>query len=350
MSVTNAAAAAGVQRRWRLAVAGLRVAGLVGGLAAVAVIGLLSLRYGSIDITTNDAWNALFHYDPSSYEQTVVRHLRVPRTVFALIVGCGLGVSGAVMQGVTRNPLADPFILGLSGGAALGITVAVYFGKLTGPEAYIWFAFGGGVAASALVYLIGSAGRGGGTPVRLVLAGVITGTLTYTWTSVLIYTDIDTREQMRHLMIGSVAGRDLGDYWITFPFILGGTAVCLLMGHQLNVLNLGEDAARAVGMNTTRVRLICTALVVIIAGGCVAAAGPIGFVGLAVPHMVRSLTGPDYRWVLVYSAIYGAVLLCGADIIGRLVLKPSELEASIVMQALGAPFFVYLARRRSLPS
>lgn len=171
-----------------------------------------------------------------------------------------------------------------------------------------------------------------------------------TWTSVLIYTDLDTRQAMRYLMIGSVAGRSLEDYWITFPFILGGVAACLLMGHQLNVLNLGEDAARSVGMNTTRVRLVCTALVVVIAGGCVAAAGPIGFVGLAVPHMVRSLTGADYRWVLAYSALYGAVLLCGADIIGRLVLKPSELEAGIVMQALGAPFFVYLARRRSLPS
>lgn len=349
MSVTNAPAAP-LRPRWRIAVATLRLAGLLGGVVAIVVVGLLSLRYGSIDITTREAWDAIFHYDASSYEQTVVRYLRAPRTVFALIVGCGLGVSGAVMQGVTRNPLADPYILGVSGGASLGITTAVYFGQLTGPGAFIWFAFGGAALASALVYVIGSGGRGGGSPVRLVLAGVITGTLMGTWTSILIYTDLNTREAMRYLLIGSVAGRSLGDYWITFPFILGGTAACLLMGHQLNVLNLGEDAARAVGMNTTRVRLICSGLVVIIAGGCVAAAGPIGFVGFAVPHMVRSMTGPDYRWVLVYSAVYGAVILLGADIIGRLVLKPSELEAGIVMQALGAPFFVYLARRRSLPS
>jgi iron complex transport system permease protein len=350
VSLTDVSTAADARPRWRVAVATLRLAGLLGGLCLVAIVGLISLRYGSIDITTRDAWDGIFAYDASSYEQTVVRYLRAPRTVFALIVGCGLGVAGAVMQGVTRNPLADPFILGVSGGASLGITTAVYFGQLTGPEAFIWFAFGGAALASTLVYIIGAAGRGGGTPVRLVLAGVITGTLMGTWTSILIYTDLDTREAMRYLLIGSVAGRSLGDYWITFPFILGGVAACLLMGHQLNVLNLGEDAARSVGMNTTRVRLVCTALVVIIAGGCVAAAGPIGFVGLAVPHMVRSVTGPDYRWVLAYSAIYGAVLLCGADIIGRLVLKPSELEAGIVMQALGAPFFVYLARRRSLPS
>jgi iron complex transport system permease protein len=349
MSIAEATAIP-APRRTRIAVRTLRMAGLIGGAGLLVLAGLLSLRFGSIGISTRDAWDAIFSYDANSYEQTVVRYLRAPRTVFALVVGCGLGISGAVMQGVTRNPLADPYILGVSGGASLGITTAVYFGQLTSPGAHIWFAFGGAAVASTLVYLIGSGGRGGGTPVRLVLAGVITGTLMYTWTSVLIYTDLDTREAMRYLLIGSVAGRSLEDYWITFPFILGGSLACLLMGHQLNVLNLGEDAARAVGMNTGRIRFVCTALTVVIAGGCVAAAGPIGFVGLAVPHMVRSLTGPDYRWVLAYAAIYGAIILLGADIIGRLVLKPSELEAGIVMQAVGAPFFIYLARRRSLPS
>lgn len=337
-------------QRVRLAVATLRMVGLAGGIAGIFAVSLLSLRFGSIDITTSEAWNAIFSYNSESYEETVVRYLRAPRTIFALIVGCGLGVAGAVMQGVTRNPMADPFILGVSGGASLGITTAVYFGQLRGPSEFIWFAFGGAILASALVYVIGAGGKGGGTPVRLVLAGVITGTLMSTWTAILIYTDLETREAMRYLLIGNVAGRALDDYLITFPFILGGVAACLLMGHQLNVMNLGEDAARAVGMNTTRTRIICTGLVVMIAGGCVAAAGPIGFVGLAVPHMVRAFTGPDYRWVLIYSAIYGAILLLTADILGRLMLKPAELEASIVMGMIGAPFFIYLARRRSLPS
>lgn len=330
--------------------AALRAFGLVVGLVVTLAAGVLSLRFGSIAISNSDAWNALFDYDPGSYEETVVRNLRAPRTLFAIVVGCGLGVSGAVMQGVTRNPLADPFILGVSGGASLGITTAVYFGHLDGPAQYIWFAFGGAALASALVYVIGGAGRGGGSPVRLVLAGVITGTLMSTWTAILVYTDLETQETLRHILIGGVAGRSLGDYWITFPFILGGVVACLLLGHQINVMNLGEDAARAVGMNTTRIRILCSILVVIIAGGAVAAAGPIGFVGFAVPHMVRSITGPDYRWILAYSAVAGAILLLGADIVGRLVLKPAELEASIVMAALGAPFFIYLARRRSLPA
>jgi iron complex transport system permease protein len=323
---------------------------LVVGIAGLVIGALLSLRLGSIDITTGQAWDALVRFDPDSYEQTVVRHLRAPRTIFALVVGCGLGVAGAVMQGVTRNPMADPYILGVSGGASLGITTAVYFGRLRGPEEFIWFAFGGALLASVLVYVIGAGGKGGATPVRLVLAGVITGTLTSTWTALLIYTDLETREAMRYLLIGNVAGRSVSDYWITFPFILGGVLVCLLMAHQLNVLNLGEDSARSVGMRTGRTRLILTLVVVVVAGACVAAAGPIGFVGLAVPHMVRAFTGPDYRWVLGVSALFGAVLLVGADILGRLVLKPSELEASIVMGAIGAPLFIYLARRKSLPS
>lgn len=328
----------------------LRMAGLVGSVIVLAVIAVVSLRFGSIDITNSDAWNAIVAYSEASYEQTIVRFLRVPRTVIAIVVGCGLGVAGAVMQGVTRNPMADPFILGVSGGAALGITAAVYFGQFHGPTQFIWFAFAGAALAAFLVYVVGAAGKGGVTPVRLVLAGVIVGTLMSTWTSVMIYTDIATRETMRYLMIGSVSGRSLEDYWPTFPFILGGVGVCLLMSHQLNVLNLGEDAARAVGMNTARIRAICMGLVVIIAGGTVAAAGPIGFVGLAVPHMVRAVTGPDYRWILPLSAIFGAILLTSADIIGRLVLEPSELEASIIMGIVGAPFFIYLARRRSLPS
>lgn len=328
----------------------LRLIGLLVGCLGLVAVCVISLRFGSIEITNADAWNGLVSHDEDSYPQTIVRYLRVPRTIVALIVGCGLGVAGAVMQGVTRNPMADPFILGVSGGAALGITTAVYFGKLSGSAELIWFSFLGAALASGLVYVIGAAGKDGVTPVRLVLAGVIVGALMATWTSVLIYTDLTTRETVRHLLIGSVAGRALEDYWITFPFILGGAAACLLLSHQLNVLNLGEDAARAVGMNTTRMRLLFTALVVVIAGGAVAVAGPIGFVGLAIPHMVRAFTGPDYRWILPIAAIYGALLLTSADVVGRLVLEPSELEASIVMGVVGAPFFIYLARRRSLPS
>ena len=328
----------------------VRLTGIGFGIFAVAAVALLSLRFGSTQVTNQEAWNAIFSFDPASYEETVVRHLRAPRTVFALVVGAGLGLAGAVMQGVTRNPMADPFVFGVSGGASLGIATAVYFGQLYSPTQFIWFSFGGAVLAAFLVYVLGSGGRRGGSPVRLVLAGVIVGTLMATWTALLIYTDPETREAMRYLLIGNVAGRSLADYWITIPFIVGGVALCLLMAHQLNVLNLGEDAARSVGMQTTRIRLLLSAAVVLITGACVAAVGPIGFVGLAVPHMVRAVTGPDHRWVLAFSALYGGVLLVGADLVGRFLLQPAELEASIVMGAIGGPIFIYLARRRSLPA
>jgi iron complex transport system permease protein len=332
--------------RQKRSVTAMRSVGLLVGAGVVVAAALLSLRYGSVSVTNSDAWNALFDYDPESYEQTLVRQLRMPRTIIAIVVGLGLGVTGAVMQGVTRNPLADPFILGVSGGAGLGITTAVYFGSFSDSSQYPWFAFAGAFGASALVYVIGSGGRG--SPVRLVLAGVITGTLMSTWTAILIHTDIETREAVRHILIGSVNGRTVGEYWLPLTFVVVGAAACVLMGHQINVLNLGEDAARAAGMNTTRVRLICTFLTVVVAGAAVAAAGPIGFVGFAVPHMVRSITGPDYRWILPYSVLAGVVVLLGADMLGRFLLMPAELEASIVMGLVGAPFFIYLARRRSV--
>nr|MDT0660897.1 iron ABC transporter permease [Micromonospora sp. DSM 115978] len=328
--------------------ASMRGVGLLIGLGLLAAMALVSLRFGSIWVTNSDVLSALFSFDPDSYNQTAVRELRAPRTIFAIVVGMGLGVAGGVAQGVTRNPMADPFILGITGGASLGIANAVYFGKLDGSTQHIWFAFGGALIASLLVYTLGQAGPHGGSPVRLILAGVITGTLMSTWTAVLIYTDEETRETMRHIMIGSVSGRDVGDFWLPLLAVVIGVVACVLMGHQINVLNLGEDAARAAGMNTSRIRLACTLIVVVIAGGAVAAAGPIGFVGLAVPHMVRSFTGPDYRWILAYSAVAGAMLLIGADILGRFLLHPAELEASIVMGAIGAPFFIYIARRRSL--
>lgn len=323
----------------------VRTTGLVIGLVALAAVGLMSVRYGSHPVSTADAWNALFHYDATNYEQIVVRTLRLSRTVVALLVGCGLAVAGGVMQGVTRNPLADPYLLGVSGGAALGITTAVYFGHRGGPAAYVWFAFGGALLAAVLVYVLGSGGKGGGSSVRLVLAGVITALATDTWASVMIYTDGRTRRSVGYLVSEHLVGRALDEYWVTFPFIVGGALACVFLGHQLNVLNLGEDAARAVGMNTGRMRVVCSALAILTTAGTVALAGPIGFVGFAVPHLVRFVTGPDYRWILAYCAMYGGAVLLAADIIGRLVLPNGELPAGLVMTAVAGPFFVLVARR-----
>lgn len=334
--------------RPRQAVTLTRSAGLVLAALAVVLMGLASLGIGSLNISLHEVWNALFHYDKTSYDQTVIRSLRVPRTIIGLAVGGSLAVAGATMQAVTRNPLAEPTILGVSGGASFAIVTAVFYLSLSSAYQYIWFAFAGALIASVLVFLIASAGRDGPSPVKLALAGVVVSALLGAWTSTLILLDEQTLDVVRFWLVGSVAGRDLDTFWFVSPFLLGGAVACIFLGHQLNVLSLGDETARSLGMRTGRTRLICSVLVVLITGAAVSVAGPIGFVGLATPHIVRSVIGPDYRWVLPYSLLVGAIFLCSADIVGRVVAKPSELQAGIVTALVGAPFLIYLARQRSV--
>jgi iron complex transport system permease protein len=322
-----------------------RSAGLLVGLGVVVVVALLSLRFGAHGVSTADAWKAVFAYDSTSYEQVVVRELRVPRTVIALGVGAALAVTGAVMQAITRNPLADTSILGVSGGASFAIVTAIFYFGITAPYQFVWFAFAGALAASVLVFIVGASGKDGPTPLKLTLAGVVISALLGAWTSALVLLDEQTMDVARFWMAGSVAGRPLEVFWWVSPFLLVGTAACLLMGHQLNVMSMGDETARSLGMNTTRTRLTCGVLVVAITGAATAAAGPIGFVGLAVPHMVRAVIGPDYRWILAYSVLVGAIFLTGADILGRVVLETGELQVGIVTALVGAPFLVFLARK-----
>jgi len=338
------------RNRERQSGAGLAVrgVGLIAGLVAVAAIAIVSLRIGSIEISTGDAWAALFNYDSDVYNQTVVRTLRLPRTIIALGVGAALATAGATMQAVTRNPLADPSILGVSSGATFAIVMATFYLRLSAPSQYVWFAFAGALLASLLVFAIGSAGRGGPSPIKLALAGVVISALLGSWTSALLLLDENTLDTVRFWLAGSVVGRSLDTFWTLSPFLLGGTLAMIFLGHQLNVLNLGEESARALGMNTGRMRLICSLLVVIVVGAAVSAAGPIAFVGLATPHIVRAVIGPDYRWVLPYSAITGAILLTAADVAGRIVARPAEIQVGIMTAVVGAPFLIYLARQRTV--
>lgn len=324
--------------------------GLVLLTGVLLAVGLLSLRVGSLGITTADAWNALFHYNSDNYAELVVRTLRLPRTLYAIVLGLGLGLSGTVAQAITRNPLADPSILGVSSGATLAVVVAVFFFGLTAPYQYVWFAFVGALLASLLVFVLSAAGREGPTPTKVALAGIVISAMLFAWTSALLLLDRETMDVVRFWMAGSVAGRDLTTlYWLA-PFILGGSIASLFLGHQLNVLALGDETARALGMRTGMLRLIGLILVVVITGACVAAAGPIAFIGLATPHLVRSVIGPDYRWVLPYSMVVGAILLTSSDIIGRVIARPSEVQVGIVTAIIGAPVLIALARRRTLAS
>lgn len=327
---------------WRIA----KATGLVILVGVLLLVLVLSLRIGSLGLTTDDALNALINYDAESYEQTVVRSLRLPRTLIGLGVGAALAVSGAVMQAATRNPLAGPSILGVSSGASFAVVTAIFFLGVTTPEGYVWFAFAGATGASVLVYGVASAGRGGATPVKLALAGVIVSALLASWSTALMLLDQETLDQVRFWNAGSLAGRPLNIFWTVLPFMVVGLVGSVLLSRQLNVMSLGEDTARALGLHTGRLRIISGVLVILMTGAAVAAAGPIGFVGLAVPHMVRIFTGPDYRWIIAYCLVAGPILLLGADIVGRIIVRPSELQVGIITALCGAPVLIAIARRR----
>lgn len=326
----------------------LLLAGLVVLLCVVVIGALLSLRFGSLQLSTSQAWDAVFSYDDTVYEQVVVRELRVPRTLIALAVGGSLGIAGTVMQGVTRNPLAGPSILGVSAGASFGVTTAIFLFGVTSPSQFVWFAFPGAAIAAAIVFGVASTGRGGATPVRLALSGVVVSALLSAWTSTLLLLSEQTMDLVRFWSVGSVAGRPLQILWDVLPMMIPAALGCLFLGHQLNVLSMGEESARGLGMNTVRVRLIASALVVILTGAAVSVAGPIGFVGLATPHIARSVVGADYRWVLPYSMLMGALLLVFADTVGRVAARPGEIQVGVVMAFIGAPFLIALARRRTV--
>lgn len=326
----------------------LRWGALIGAGVLLTLVALASLQYGSISLSAADAWNALFHYNPDSYEQTVVRHLRLPRTLIGLGVGAALAVAGAAIQAVTRNPLAGPEILGVNSGAAFGVVAAVYFGQLVEPFQFVWFAFLGGLAAAALVSGVASAGPAGSSPVKLALAGVIVSSLLQSWLTGLLLLDQQTLDVVRFWMAGSLAGRSLEIYRAVLPFLAVGVAGLVALGPHLNVASLGEETARALGLKPHQIRWLVGGFSVLAVGAAVAVAGPIGFVGLAVPHIVRAVVGPDYRWVLPLSVLVGPLLLLSADLLGRVVARPAEIQVGIVTAITGAPVLIGLARRRKV--
>jgi iron complex transport system permease protein len=308
----------------------------------------VSIAVGSRPLEMGTVVDALVAYDPSLDDHLIVRELRVPRTVLTLLVGAALGLAGALMQGVTRNPLADPGLLGVNAGASLAVVVGIYAVGLASVASYAWFAFAGAAVAGAVVYTLGALGRGGATPVKLAIAGAALSALLGSFTAALLLLDSATLDQYRFWAVGSTAGRDMTVVWQVLPFLAAGTLIGLATGRALNGLALGEDVARSLGQRVGWIRLAAAASVVLLTGASVAAAGPIGFVGLTVPHVARAVTGPDNRWLLPYSMLMGAILLVCADVIGRVIARPGEVEVGIVTAFLGAPVFIAFVRRRRI--
>ncbi|MBI0300023.1 iron ABC transporter permease [Streptomyces sp. PRKS01-29] len=322
------------------------------GWTAAAVVALLlavllSLAVGSRQIAPSAVLDALLH-GGSSDAADIVRSLRLPRTLIGLMVGATLAMAGTVLQGVTRNPIADPGILGISQGASVGVVLAIAFAGVHTLSGYVWFAFAGAGLASVAVYAIATSGRGGATPVKLALSGAAINALLVSVTTGVLTTKAAALDEFRFWQIGSLAGRDTGIVAQIWPFLLVGTVLVIAVARGLDALALGEDVAKGLGQNVAVVRIVAALGATILTGAGVAAAGPLAFIGLAVPHIARAIVGTDHRWVLPMAALIGPVMLLASDVVGRVLFPPSEVPAGVMTALIGVPFLVTLVRRKAV--
>lgn len=301
-----------------------------------------SIAIGAKELSLTQVWHGLFE-DTGGYGDVVVAE-RLSRTLLGLLAGAALGLSGAVLQALTRNPLADPGLLGINAGASAAVVTAMTFFGVTSLSGYVWFAFAGAAAVGALVWVLG--GSRGATPVRLALAGTAISAALYGYLQAVMITDQAALGKMRFWTVGSLASADNETILQVLPFLAAGTLLALSLARPLNALAMGDDTAKALGAHLNRTRALAMLAATVLCGATTAACGPIVFVGLMVPHIVRSFTGPDLRWILPYATILSPVLLLGSDVVGRIVARPSELQVGIVTAIIGGPVFIYLVRRR----
>ncbi|MHA7304518.1 FecCD family ABC transporter permease [Arthrobacter sp. TMN-49] len=313
-------------------------------VAALAVIVLCSLAVGARSIAPTTVVDALIHFDPSNGDHAVV-HARMVRTVAGLVVGLALGLAGTSMQGVARNPLADSGILGVNAGAALAVVAGIFFFGAASVSSYLWFAFLGSAVAAVVVYTVASLGRSGATPVKLALAGTAISAGLGSLMSAMLVTSQDSLELFRSWQVGALAGKSWEAIVAVLPFVLVGALILLCTGKLLNTLALGDDMARGLGQRPGLGRAVSALGIVVLCGSATALAGPIAFIGLVVPHLLRGLVGPDYRWLLPLSLLAAPAILLLADVVGRVVLLPGEVPAGILAAMLGAPVFIAVVRR-----
>ncbi len=320
--------------------------GLAGSSAVLVSCLLASISLGAADITVKEMWGSIVAFDANSTHHLIIRTVRFPRSFIAVLVGSSMAMAGAIMQGLTSNPLASPGILGVSTGAAFAVVVSTFLFGVTTLSVYAWFALLGGAITASLVYVFAALGPGGITPLNLTLSGTVFSTLIGTLTTGILVLNQETLEQVRFWLAGSLAGGDIDLIQQVVPYLTVGFIMALALGRHVTTLSLGENVAKGLGQNTAWIKGLGVISVVLLVGGSVSIAGPIGFVGLVVPHLVRFLVGIDYRWILPYAAIVGAIVLLISDIVARLIIRPLELPVGLVTPLLGAPFFIYLIRSR----
>ncbi|WP_245993787.1 FecCD family ABC transporter permease [Flaviflexus salsibiostraticola] len=314
-------------------------------LAALLLVAFAcSIMFGVRSITVSDAVGGLLGYTDTADQAAAAA--RLPRTVLGVAVGAALAIAGATMQAVTRNPLADPGIFGVLAGASLAVVIGMTFFGVVNPVTIMVLAILGSAAAAVFVYVVGSLGREGATPLKLALAGAATSAALAALISAILLPRIDVMDSYRHWQIGGVAGASWDRLAMAGPLLAAGAIICLLSARGMNALALGDEMATGLGERVLRTRIISSLGAVILCGVATALAGPIAFVGLIVPHLCRLLVGTDHRWLLPFSALAGAALLISADTLGRVLTRPSEIAVGIIMPIIGAPVFIWIVRRQ----
>lgn len=322
---------------------------LVASIILLCLCVVASLAFGARFVSWNELLTGLFHPEIESFSSSVVQE-RIPRTIFSLLCGAALGVSGALMQSVTRNPIADPSILGVNTGAALFVVCGIAFFQISSAAEYIWFAIVGAMLTAIFVYGIGSMGSSGATPLKLVLAGAATSAALSSLVSAIMLSRTYVMDQFRFWQVGSVGSANWNLILTFLPFLVVGILLAIMTASALNALALGDEVATGQGVRTGMIRLIAAFAGVILCGAATALAGPIGFVGLLAMHLMRLILGADLRFTIPMSAISGAVILTIADIAGRIIGSPGELEAGVVTAFIGAPLLIFLAIRMKVRS
>ncbi len=322
----------------------MRVFGLILSIVFVALAIAASISFGVTDIPLRVVWEALAGRGEMN-EHLVVRMTRVPRALIAASAGACLAVAGALMQVITRNPIAAPSTLGVNAGAVFFIVIATGWLNISGMQMTTWVALIGAAVSGSFVFLLGSIGRDGMSPVKITLAGASMAAFFYSLTQGMMLTDGKMFDQVLAWLVGSVAGREMNQFWAVWPYMALGMLIAMLLARHLNVLSMGDDVAQGLGQKTSVIKTAAAASIILLAGSSVAVAGPIAFIGIIIPHIVRYLVGSDYRWILPYCAVLGALLLLLSDVGSRYIAMPREVPVGVVTAIIGVPFFVYIARK-----
>nr|WP_263324957.1 iron ABC transporter permease [Neobacillus sp. Marseille-Q6967] len=323
---------------------GQRWAGLFVAIIVLLLLMSASIVYGYTDTTWKIAIDSFINFNGSN-EHIVIQTVRIPRSFIAAAVGASLAIAGVLMQTLTKNPLASPDIFGINAGAGVAVVIAVTIFSVGSLQLFTWISFFGAAVAAITVYAVGSVGREGLTPMKLTLAGAAMTAMFASVTQGILVLNEAVLEQVLFWLAGSVAGRNLENLTAVLPYLLIGWIVSLFIAAKLNVLSMGEDVAKGLGLNTVLLKIVIGIIVILLSGGAVAVAGPIGFIGIVVPHMTRFIVGIDHRWVIPFSALLGGVLLLAADIASRYILMPQEVPVGVMTAIIGTPFFIYIARK-----